>query len=162
PKYLANAKSHLERDNFDRALACYDAAIHCDPASVQARVGRANVLTELGDYFGALRELDWIVRQQPEHARAYAMRGFLRAERAKEGDEAGLEVALADVRKALELSPEEPKAKFARAIINLKKNDYELAIGDLSGVIEHQADPSEALVYRGTIFTMKSEFDRAL
>jgi tetratricopeptide (TPR) repeat protein len=161
-KYLISAETHRMLGSFERALVYYDAAIRCDPKSLPAHFGRACILTEQDKVEDVKKELDGVLRRQPDHAGAYALRGLIRVDQSGGSDPSALEVALADVRRAIELSPEEPRARLARGMLAIGKHDYDAAIVDLTWEVEHHVDPVAALSFRGLAYLRKGEFDRAL
>ncbi len=108
---LAFADAHWKQGNVDRARSYYQAAILLDPENIPAGIGHAWTFVPRGYTSQALAELDSIIKQHPESgARAYAARALIRAGRASATDSADVEIAAADVQRALDLDPSEPDA----------------------------------------------------
>jgi tetratricopeptide (TPR) repeat protein len=108
------------------ALADFDDLLRRDPEYGPARYRRAWVLIALERYREAAADLDWLIPKYPQDASLYGLRGQCRD---RLGDRAG---AGADVRKAVELLPEDPSAANNLA--------WRLVTGP-----EHLRDPVQAL-----------------
>ena len=103
-----------------------------------------------------------IKRQQPNHAGVHALRISINADLTNEHTPTTYEGSLADVKRALELDPEEPRARLARGIIATRKGEFGAAITDLSWLINKKVERLGALSYRGLAYLRKGEFERAL
>jgi tetratricopeptide (TPR) repeat protein len=113
-------------------------------------------------YLFILNDLYAFIQQGSDTVRAYAMRGYARCILVKpDGDDNAYEPALADITRALELSPDEPFARFVRGMIAARRDDNDAAIADLSWAIENERDRGEARYYRGLALA-KGETDRAI
>lgn len=148
---------------FDQALQYYNRAIDCNPGSVEAHFNRGAVLMSLRRYAEALNDLDFVIQQKSDSSQLYATRAYARCELVKPNSgEAAFKPALADITRALELSPDEPFARCVRGMIAVRTGDYDPAITNLSWAIEHECNQGEARYYRGCSFAMKGETDKAI
>jgi eukaryotic-like serine/threonine-protein kinase len=103
--WLARAVARLERDPHG-ALADIEAALVCNPRSLQALQNKAHVLAEkLGRTEEAIRALDRLVALYPDHVHGRASRGVLLARLGKRTE------ALADARECLEQS-DRPETQY--------------------------------------------------
>ncbi len=89
--------------NTDKALRCYESVNAANPFNREAILKSGEILTETRQNDKTLSLYDEAIELQPDFAQAYKARGALRL---KLHDEAG---ATDDMKKALELSPEEGK-----------------------------------------------------
>ncbi|MBI3723559.1 hypothetical protein HY251_06350, partial [bacterium] len=76
---------------------------------LHAIVGRADEREKAADWEGAISELSKAIELEPRNAGLFARRGALRE---RKGDPPG---ATADYRKSLELAPDGPQSKEAKA-----------------------------------------------
>jgi tetratricopeptide (TPR) repeat protein len=114
-------------------------------------------------YLFILNDLYAFIQQGSDVFRAYAMRGYVRCLLVKsDSDDKAYEPAMADITRALELSPDVPFARFVRGMIAARRGNNDGAIADLSWAIENGCDHQEALYYRGLALAMKGETDRAI
>jgi tetratricopeptide (TPR) repeat protein len=74
----------------------------------------------------------------------------------------GLELAIADYGRAIEVDPNDTEAYFNRAIAYYLKQDFDRAVADFSRVIEVDSNNAEAYHNRGAAYFSKNDFDRAI
>lgn len=63
--------------NHQGAIEMYTKAIECKPDYLEARFNRANTYYESGEYFAAIADIDAIVKQKPDTAAVYFLKGLV-------------------------------------------------------------------------------------
>jgi serine/threonine protein kinase/predicted Zn-dependent protease len=142
-EYLFEKGRILHRQqNYQEALAAYDAALESDPDQVTVHRWRADTLLALKRDAEALAAFDRYLSQEPGDSAAHRQRGF---ERAKLGDHAG---ALADYTRALELEPGSAPTRARRGWAYLNEA-ARLALADFEEAIKAHPDNGELYNGRG-------------
>lgn len=127
-------------------------------------IGRAMDLLTVRDYSRALLDARRAVEAAPNlplpyFVRAQASYGLYQAENESEGDAAArrarrsalLDDAIADYRKALELSPQSPVTMFNIGCLLFEQGDYSAADKAFTNAIELKSDFGEAYYNRGYV-----------
>src|SRR5687767_15676955 len=78
----------------------------------------------------ALQALESLLREQPDHPRAWSIAGFLYAEKGRYAD------AIAAFERALAIAPDDAAALFNLGFVLQKAGRHEEAIGRLSRAVE--------------------------
>jgi tetratricopeptide (TPR) repeat protein len=78
----------------------------------------------------ALQALETLLREKPDHARAWSIAGFLYAEKGRHAD------AIAALERALSLAPDDPATRFNLGFVLQKAGRHEEAIGYLARAAE--------------------------
>ena len=146
---------HRKQD-YDKALADYDAAIRLDPKYAVAYANRGAAYKEKGDLDRAIADYDAAIRLDPKLAVAYNNRGFAYD---KKGD---LDRVIADYDAAIRLDPKYAVAYANRGAAYEEKGDLDRAIADYDAAI--RLDPKLAVAYhnRGFVWHRKQDYDKAL
>jgi tetratricopeptide (TPR) repeat protein len=162
--YFRRGRGKLTAGDYEGALSDFDAARAVDPAQygthaeyVHALVGRGEARQGKGSLAEALADFTLAIDQHPSHAAAaYCARGSYWLAQ-NEYDK-----ALADLTKAVELSPQDSLAWRQRGTCLLDKEDFEAAARDLTKAIE--LNPNDALAYdrRGFAWLSSGKFADAL
>jgi putative PEP-CTERM system TPR-repeat lipoprotein len=108
-----------------------------DPESVEVGLARAIIRLREEDYTGALEEVDFVLQAEPEMARAWRLRAqaLMRQERLEEARDA--------LDKSIEFSRFAFADRVARALINIKFEEFEAAQQDANVLLEiSPGDPS--------------------
>lgn len=106
-------------------------------------IARGNEKIKLGDFKGALAELDKAIKLNPKDEIAYTRRGVINFELGR------LPQAIQDFNKVIELSPESFFAYHNRAALKSKTNDFIGAIADYDHAIKLNPKSSEEYYRRG-------------
>jgi tetratricopeptide (TPR) repeat protein len=101
--HLFRGLTRLRLQQFESALIDLTHAIDRDPESVEAAWARGRIFADRGDYRLAARDFGRVIALRPTESLAYSMRGEMH-HRLRDWCR-----ALADYRRALELSPDDPK-----------------------------------------------------
>ena len=136
------AQAHLNRgvewfnkNDYDRAIADYDAALRIDPKLADAYHGRGSAWAHKGDPERAISDFDSALRLNPKDAGALHARAV---ELTVKGDYAR---ALADYDAALRLDPKADDIAFSRARTFFYSEDYPRAIAEFEKA--HKASPTD-------------------
>ena len=127
---LARSEALLELDLFQAALKDLNQILQKDKKNRGALARRAIVYHNLNEWEKSVADLDQAIKLDSGEAMLYNNRAWMRLPAYKEGD--NLNLAMADVEKAIKLSPNLFTAYDTRATINIMKGDYEKATADLT------------------------------
>src|SRR5262245_7645123 len=78
---LKQGDDALAKKDYDRALACFTAAIKADAKNAKAYIGRGKAHTEKGKFAEAIADFTEAMRLEPKNAEAYQRRGEARRKR---------------------------------------------------------------------------------
>jgi tetratricopeptide (TPR) repeat protein len=128
----------LDKKDWKKASSAYERALELDAKFPGASFNLARALAEQGDYEGALKCLDALVKQDPDNVRVASARAYVLY---KLGEKAA---ALEAYRKVLDQDPYAPDAVYNMSVL-------ELAAGDAAGAATHLeqlslASPDDAQV----------------
>ena len=119
-------------------------------------IARGNEKVKLGDFKGALIELDKAIALNPKDEIAYTRRGVVNYELGK------LPQAIMDFNKVIELSPNSFFAYHNRAALKVKTGDLQGAIADYDMAIKLNPKSSEEYFSRGEAKFNMNSFGEAL
>ena len=113
----------------EKALACFQEALNCDPACVQAYLGRASIYLEQGRSHEALLDCNTGLRQEPKRAVLYVLRGlaYIRL--------GNLKRTLDEAEDAVRFNPRLPSAYMLRGTVRFKKGMAGEALTDVKQAI---------------------------
>ncbi len=106
--YMQAGDFQISAGNAPAARAFFDKAIAADPQSIGALDGRARTMAAMGDFAGAIADINRLLWLAPNDAEALALRA---AARRKSDDPSG---ALADAEAAIAADPSSAVAYFER------------------------------------------------
>lgn len=155
-------------DSHRRSIDYYNSYMSAHTPRAVDYFGRAMDYATLRDYESALRDADRVVAITPDYALGYMLRAQLRhrrlrlqgAEPVGEGggqsrmvmQRAGLAEVIADLDKAVELSPSLAPAWFNKGNAHLEAEDYTSAIASYTRAIELAPAMGQAYFNRGYIY----------
>jgi tetratricopeptide (TPR) repeat protein len=136
---LAQGLRHLEAQQGNEALACFDEAVRLRPDSASALTERGIAHVARGDHDRALADYNEALRLDPRNAVAYRRRGwvFLTAGRYEE--------ALSDLSESLQLESKATPAWKMRARVNLNLRRWSDAASDIESALG--IEPRERELY---------------
>jgi len=138
-------------------IAVYDDLIKKSPDIELAYNNRGQAKVNIGDYDGALEDINKALEINPEYVEAFYNRGVIRG---KIGD---LEGALADCESALDLRPNYAEAFFNRGSLKLADGDTSKDIvADLNKAISLKSDYADAYNNRGLYNSKIGNYEQAL
>jgi len=178
----------LSQERPDKALALFDQALAGDPALVPARVGRATVFADKGDWDNALHEYDRAAQTSTDPLLAIGRGGVLfaagrydqaiqvysealargpdpslyRARAEAYAAQDRLDRAMQDAEAAIRLAPADPEGYSLRADLNLGARKPAQALEDYDRAVQIAPDDSDNLVGRGLAYAAMRQYDRAL
>jgi tetratricopeptide (TPR) repeat protein len=153
--HLANARRHLERDDYVKAVAALDRALALSPTSSDALRARAIARLCAEDPRGACADMERVDALSLMDPAVFLRRG---AELYKQGL---MVEAVGDLDRAVALGPEDPEAYFSRGrvLLDMAQRDVRLramAISDLTRAIRRKPDCAHYYVMRGFAHWMGS------
>ena len=124
--YLSRGVAHYRKNNFDRAIDDYSAAIRLDPNDLFARKNRGFAYYRRHDFDLAIADFNEAVKMNPRDSYARSSRGmaYLALDQ--------LNRAIADFDEALRLMPDNPHAYYARGQAKLRRVDIEGGNADMA------------------------------
>ncbi|CCE06579.1 conserved hypothetical protein [Bradyrhizobium sp. STM 3843] len=143
------------RDDLDRAIADFDAAIRLWPDNAQAYRYRGRVWSRKGDLDRAIADLDVAIRLDPKNPGLLHDRGLIRQQRG-EFDE-----ALVDLDHAVRMSFSDAEIYSDRAAVWLAKGSYDRALADLDQALKLNPQLLSAVRRRDEALERKHERDHA-
>lgn len=158
---ISRGQAWKSKQELDRAISDFAAAISADPSSIYAYAGRADAYRQQGRCDQATADYDQVIRLQPDWALTYISRGLCRMNK-KQNDG-----ALADFDQAIKLDPDNVNgigalAWSTKGALQSAKGDLDSAAADFAEAI--RLDPQRAFFYiaRGSVWSRKRDYDRAL
>jgi tetratricopeptide (TPR) repeat protein len=153
---MKQGDEHLEREEYDEAIAAYTQVIRLDPKHAPAYAGRGEALVEKEEYEEAIPDLDRAIELDPELADAYFYRGLAR-------QRLDLPVqAIADYDEALRLDPDNAQAYANRGLAYLDKDQPERAIADLTEALQRDSEEADTFVWRGRAYLATRRHEQAI
>lgn len=149
------AKQHaamdaMKRDrNFAVAAQLFREALAINPNHEDSHYYLANCLVELGDIPSAIRELDALIRINPQNHRAYQRKGELLAASANARSE--LTAARRTLNSALQLNSEETGTLVLLGEVLLAEGDFREADRDFAHVVQANPRAANAWFFRGYV-----------
>jgi tetratricopeptide (TPR) repeat protein/transglutaminase-like putative cysteine protease len=178
----------LNQGHPDQALALFDQALAANPANVAARVGRADVFADRGDFDAAIHEYERAAQTSTDPTVALGRGGVLfaagrfdqavqvysealarqplpalyraRAEALAAQDQ--LDRAMQDAEAAIKAAPNDPDGYSLRAALHLGAREPAKAVEDFDHAVRLAPDDSDNLVGRGVAYAAMSQYDRAI
>jgi TolB protein len=155
-KHARRGLAHLEKGDYDRAIAEYTRAIELDPNLAKAYGQRGLAKLKTRDYDGAIEDCSAALRIKPTLLGARLNRGVAKF------DTGDYEGAAQDFTAALRTNPESSKAHYNRGNARLGKDDLEGAIEDYSAALRIKPKLAEAYSNRGYAKARKGDHDGAI
>ncbi|MEO1521801.1 MAG: serine/threonine-protein kinase [Cyanobacteria bacterium J06633_2] len=144
-KHLQQAKQLQGTEQYEQAIAQYDAAIAQDPNSAEAHQGRCYSLNQLQQYQAAITACDQALSIDPNNVRALWSKGYA-LDLQEQVNEA---MVLYD--QALAIDPNFAEAWNNKGAAQLKSGNLSAALQSLDRAIELKSDLPEAWVTRGVV-----------
>lgn len=161
------AEAYLERgyvyhfmDLYQEALRDLNKAIELNRQLVGAYKWRAGTYAKLGNYDQMMKDYDQAMAITPKDIYLYLFRAW-DCQR-KEFGVAGLDQAVKDYTKLIEIEPLAAHYYSSRASVYKQKADYELAIRDYNKIIELQPKTWSHYKSRGELFAELKKYQQAL
>ncbi len=113
---VARAKDLLDAGHYHQAIQAYSKALALDPSLTYVYASRASAHAEVGRIEEAIRDLDRVIELSPLRAGPFFRRGVLRL------IQGSTITALADLKEALRLNPNEDSARVFRFVAMQRAN----------------------------------------
>jgi tetratricopeptide (TPR) repeat protein len=185
---VARGYDLLNQGNSDKALFLFDQALASNPANVAARVGRADVYADKGDFDTAIREYERAAQTSTDPMVTLGRGGVLfaagrfdqavaiysealarqplpalyraRAEALAAQDQH--DRAMADAEAAIKAAPDDPEGYSLRAALWLGRKEPVKALEDFDHAVRLDPDDSDNIVGRGVAYASMRQYDRAV
>lgn len=138
--YVANAKEHIAKGDYDAAHIEFRNALQIDPNHVEALYEVTKVFEQDQDWAQIHRYLERVLELQPDHLEALLAIGGIELSLQQ------LDSALARSDKAMELSPDSAKVRAFNAVVRLKLGDAEGAVAEAKKALEIDSGNIDAVV----------------
>jgi tetratricopeptide (TPR) repeat protein len=137
--YINSGNANKNKEDWDKAIADYTAALRINPNDVAAYVNRGNAYNNKGMYDQAIADCTAALRLDPNNAIAYYNRGTISHNKGM------YDQAIADYNAALRLDPDYALAYYNRGNAYYNKKMYDQAITDYNAAL--RLDPNDADAY---------------
>ncbi|MDE5084883.1 MAG: tetratricopeptide repeat protein, partial [Trichodesmium sp. St18_bin1] len=154
--YSIQGNKHLDREEFEQAIADYSQAIQLNPKYAYGYYGRGNVYCDQGKYDLALADYNQAIQLNPKFAKAYNARGIVYNDQGKS------DLALADYNQAIQLNPKYADAYNNRGIVYKNQGKSDLAIADYNQAIQLNPKYANAYYNRGLTYKAKRNIEKAI
>ena len=131
------AHCYFDMGDPQQALVSINQALNMDSTDLDDVAFKADILNELGDYKGAVAQLDKVLADVPDYAQGYYLRGIYK----KNGGD--IDDAIEDLSMAIVLAPKSPYYYYSRAELYQKQGNQDLAEADYRKVIELEEKPED-------------------
>ena len=155
--YHIRGAAHLNRRDYDKAIADFNEAIRLDAGNAHFYDHRGNAYSGKGEYIKAIGDFSDAIRLAPKYATPYIGRAAVYD---KKGE---YDKAVADFTEAIRLDPKVADWYAKRASVYEKKGDHDKAIANLAEAL--RLDPKVAVWYlgRGMVYNKKKrDYDKAI
>ncbi|MBS1779524.1 MAG: tetratricopeptide repeat protein [Bacteroidetes bacterium] len=133
---------HLRRGKYREAEDALDRCIAINEYS-KALFSRALLFQQTGQYLRALNDINKVLEQEPDNARAYYVKGSC------EDQDGDYQQAIGSFNKAIEYGDGDPIFYLGRGIAEVKSGNAQDAITDMGHVIDHNPKSGQAWYWRG-------------
>lgn len=154
--YVNRGGEHLQKGQFDLAIADFTQAVKINPGDAVAYHNRGVAQERSGRYDLAIADATKALELNPKLAEAYSGRGT-----AFEG-QGRYDQAIADCTQALAINPRYAQAYHNRGVAYERTGQYDQAIADLSQALEINPKFAEAYSNRGVVYERKGQYDQAI
>jgi tetratricopeptide (TPR) repeat protein len=154
--YYHRALCWQAKNEPDKALADFNAALTRDPKNIAVFIDRARLHVRRDDKTAALDDLDQAVKLAPTDPQPYYVRGAVR------NSMNDFDGSIADYDKVIELVPDNPEPVYRRGEVYAAKGDFERAIADYTKVLAAAPDHFDALRQRGYARFRKGDYAEAM
>jgi tetratricopeptide (TPR) repeat protein len=129
-EYIARGDKYYEKDDYEKAIADYSAAIELEPQNAAAFIARSRAYYQQEDYEKVIADCTAAIDFDPEEPNAFFVRGnaFLETEQ--------LDKAIADYNLVIKLAPDFYGSYHNRGIAYFNKGDYKSAIASYEKALE--------------------------
>lgn len=155
--YLNRARALTGQKKFSQALDDIKEVLQRNPKRVEAFYLRGGIRAQLKDTSGALKDYNHAIELNPSFSRAYASRGALYAHLQN-----SLDRGMADLNQAIKLNPYSGDIYFFRALIQLKRRNFQEALADLNEVLVRHPNHLSSYLYRATIYRYMNRFRESI
>ena len=155
-EFVASGEAWFARQEYDKAIKDYNAALKLNPRYAPAYMSRARAWVQKHYRERALADYDAAINLEPANA-------IYRVARAESWSARGMhEPAMADYAEALRLDPENPSFWVLRGDEWRKDLKLDAAIADFSHAIQLNPKYTPAYIARGNAWKQIRRFDRAI
>jgi tetratricopeptide (TPR) repeat protein len=155
-EYLASGESWYEREQYDRAISDYNAALKIDPRYAPAYASRARAWVKKHYRERELADYDMAINLDPQNA-------TYRVARAESWSARGRNMpAMADYAEAIRLDPGNPSIWVSRGNEWRKDHKIDLAVADYNQAIQLNSKYLPAYIARANVWKQIRRFDRAI
>ena len=128
-RYFQKGLRKVAKRDFNAAITCFSKAIDAEPRMLDAYSFRGNSYLDLGQYEMALRDLDFVLKINPNNHVALYNRSIAKMALGQDY------LALVDVDLAIQLSPAEAGYYLFRSIVHSQRKEYDIGLQDAAEAI---------------------------
>ena len=150
------AQAFMQRHNYDKAIAAFDAALAVDPDNPNYQITRGWAYQSKGDDDHAMADYNAVLQVHPNAVGALNNRGRLYLRKG------ALQSAMDDLSAALNYRPNYLNAHLNRGIVRRINGDYNGALTDITEALRSDAARPDVYLERCRIYTGMGRFDEAI
>ncbi len=154
--YNNRGNAHINKRDYDRALADLNEAVRIDPRNGVAFSNRGYAHYNKRAYDAAIADFTRSIEINPKYVNSWSLRGLTR------GAMRDYATAIADYNEALKIEPDHALTLIRRGNAYRLNGDLDRSIADLSRAIKIDPKAAAAFEGRARAYAAKSEQDRAI
>lgn len=154
--YNNRGTAWVDLQRLDLAVSDFSKAMEIDPSNFAPHYNMAGLYFDSRRYDTALAEMDRAIELKPDGDYLYEFKGRVLDKLGKRDD------AIVTYSKALELNPLNERALVRRNIAYYYTGQFELALRDISVLIDHWPMRPEYWASRGQYYAAQSQHDKAI
>ncbi len=146
----------LDLNNTDQAAKFVSAALAADPQSASAKLTRARVSLAKSDNAQAMREVDALVLESPQHDDAWAFKGTLHEVLPEQHEK-----AFAAFNKALAINPKQFQSLYSSVSLHMVRNDLKAARESLDRLVKVRPKNLNTLYLEARLNYLRGDYAEA-
>ncbi|MCH2051341.1 MAG: tetratricopeptide repeat-containing serine protease family protein [Trichodesmium sp. ALOHA_ZT_67] len=147
--YYKQGNKHIDREEFEQAIADLNQAIQLNPKYAEAYYNRGIVYLKQGKYDLALADYNQAIQLNPKDAEAYNNRGGVYLKQGK------YDLAIAEFNQAIQLNPKLAAPYYSRGLTNKYQRNMEKAISDFEKAADLYKQQGNQTWYQNSLDQLK-------
>lgn len=154
--YSDRGDAYFEKDDLDKAISDYSAALAADPDYLQALIDRGAVYVAQKKFDLAVADFSALIARRPTRDVTYVTRGRVYELQKK------YDLAIADFSSVIKLSPSSATGYIMRGYVRRMADQYDASVDDYSKAIDINSDLTGAYIGRALAYRDQGNYTEAL